>query len=346
MIDETKSPFKLDAFEKELSVSFLNDNFHLILLPTEQCNFRCTYCYEDFTIGRMSSEIIQGVKRFIERRLDGLRFLSVSWFGGEPLLARDIIEDISEHIVALVDGQPNIKYSGEMTTNGYHLDLTMLAQLKSLGICYYQISLDGPKQFHDQTRLRANGKGSFDRIWGNLTAIRQSSIDVDILLRVHLTPSNLPYMPEFLACIRDRFLDDSRFSVLLKPIERLGGPNNDKIGLIATNERPRILQELKAIVCDSGGSGRLYEEPKVCYAARPNSLMIRANGVVGKCTVALADPANNIGRVLPDGSLQLDNAKVRPWLRGWQSRDWNALSCPYDDLPGNRGELITLSKLD
>ena len=28
----------------------------LILLPTEKCNFRCTYCYEDFELGKMSEE--------------------------------------------------------------------------------------------------------------------------------------------------------------------------------------------------------------------------------------------------------------------------------------------------
>jgi hypothetical protein len=28
----------------------------LILLPTEKCNFRCTYCYEDFDLGKMSEE--------------------------------------------------------------------------------------------------------------------------------------------------------------------------------------------------------------------------------------------------------------------------------------------------
>src|SRR5215211_2329775 len=88
-----------NTFEAELASSFLNESLHLIVLPTEQCNFRCTYCYEDFSIGRMSSEVIQGVKRLIDRRLPSLKSLSVSWFGGEPLLGRAIVEDISEHIV-------------------------------------------------------------------------------------------------------------------------------------------------------------------------------------------------------------------------------------------------------
>ena len=41
--------------------------------------------------------------------------------------------------------------------------------------------------------------------------------------------------------------------------------------------------------------------------------------------MALNEPANNIGRLLPDGSLKIDNARLRPWVRGWASRDWDAL---------------------
>ncbi len=36
-----------------------NHHLGLILMPTEQCNFRCTYCYEDFAIGKMSKSTIQ-----------------------------------------------------------------------------------------------------------------------------------------------------------------------------------------------------------------------------------------------------------------------------------------------
>ncbi len=37
----------------------------LILYPTEQCNFRCTYCYENFDIGKMSESVQLSVKKLI-----------------------------------------------------------------------------------------------------------------------------------------------------------------------------------------------------------------------------------------------------------------------------------------
>ncbi len=36
----------------------------LIILPTEKCNFRCTYCYEDFMIGAMKEPVQRGIERF------------------------------------------------------------------------------------------------------------------------------------------------------------------------------------------------------------------------------------------------------------------------------------------
>lgn len=335
------TPEYQNSFEGELVASFRNDSLHLILLPTERCNFRCIYCYEDFSIGRMSSGTIQGIKRLIDRRLDGLRSLSISWFGGEPLLARAVIEDISEHVVRAATDRPDLHYEGDITTNGYLLDIPAVERFAELGINLFQISLDGPEPLHDRTRVRANGKGSFCQIWRNLLAIRDGTAPVNVILRVHLTSDNLPFMPEFLAQIRETFLRDKRFKTLLKPVERFGGPNDDTMEIVPEEARPRILAELEAVVLEGAvGANRLFSGPSVCYAARPNSLTIRANGLVGKCTVALIDPRNAIGRLLPDGSLQIDNARLRPWLHGWESRDWAALECPYRGLHHNQPELV------
>jgi uncharacterized protein len=246
------------------------------------------------------------------------------------MLARKVVEDISEHIVRAVAERPDqLKYLGDMTTNGYLLDQASAARLAALGIRHFQISLDGPESMHDRTRVRADGKGTFNRIWTNLIAIRDGTLPIDILLRVHLTPDNLPAMPEFLREVRRTFLGDARFKVLLKPVEHLGGPNDKTMAIVSADAREAAIHELEEIVSGGAGSGSLFSSPEICYASRPNSLVIRADGRVGKCTVALSDKKNTIGQLLPNGSLQIDQDRLSPWLQGWASRDLATLACPY-----------------
>jgi uncharacterized protein len=248
-----------DPFEEELCAWLRNDHLHLILLPTEQRNFRCTYCYEDFSIGRMSPATIQSVKRLIDRRSRDLASLSVSWFGGEPLLARAVVEDISQHVISVASERPDLHVEGDMTTNGYLLDAQAVERLSGLGIHFFQISLDGPKSLHDRTRVRANGGGSFQQLWQNLVAIRDGAAPVNVLLRVHLTPDNLPFMREFLVQIRETFLSDKRFQVLLKPVEHLGGPNDRTMAIVPQELRSQVLPELEKIVCgEQVASDRLF----------------------------------------------------------------------------------------
>lgn len=93
-------------------------------------------------------------------------------------------------------------------------------------------------------------------------------------------------------------------------------------------------REAKVKGCDSG---------YVCYAAKPNAWVIRANGRLARCTVGLEDPQNDVGSILPDGSLDVQADRVRPWLRGWADGDAMSLHCPYEDMRGDvqRGLVIS-----
>ncbi|GAB3621950.1 hypothetical protein GCM10027418_00320 [Mariniluteicoccus endophyticus] len=44
------------------------DRLELILMPTEACNFRCHYCYEDFGVGLMPAGVREGVRNLLRRR--------------------------------------------------------------------------------------------------------------------------------------------------------------------------------------------------------------------------------------------------------------------------------------
>ena len=315
---------------------FNNKNLHLIILPTEKCNFRCTYCYEDFKVGKISKATIAGVKALLDSRCLDLRNISISWFGGEPLTAKNEVIDISKYVMSLVYRYPQLNYQGDMTTNGYLLDHKTVTALSNVGVREFQISLDGHKEVHDQSRLRADGEGTYDRIWNNLLAIRNSSLPVSIMLRLHFTVDTIELIDPLLENIKKEFLPDPRFSIFFKAIEKLGGANDAYIKTFSEKEKEKALNSLKAKLF--GGNinhPQNYSLPEhpVCYASRPNSLVIRANGDVGKCTVALKDERNKVATLQPDGTLQLISGRLDPWLRGIKTLEPEDLTCPLVNLP-------------
>jgi uncharacterized protein len=315
----------------QVAAAFDPTYLNLILLPTEQCNFRCTYCYEDFEIGRMSPAVVASVKALLEARAPELEGLEISWFGGEPLLAKPIIAEISDHARRLSNDHSFV-YSANITTNAYLLDPRAARDLVAGGVVLMQISLDGPQRVHDQTRVKATGAGTFERIWSNLLALRESDLHCEFMLRVHYSPDNVADLDPLIAQINEEFAQDERFKVYFKSIERLGGPNDAGLRVFTEADNARVKNSLDARLRRPEQVFPLGDDDYVCYAAKPNSLMIRADGSLGKCTVALRDPRNHLGRIASDGTLDVNDNLLRLWARGFASLDEVELGCPYSGL--------------
>jgi uncharacterized protein len=317
---------------RDLAMLCTNDVLELHLLPTEQCNFRCTYCYEDFSEGRMPPQVVRGVKRLIGRRADSLQLLSIAWFGGEPLAALGIVEDISEHACESA-ARHGFVFRGSMTTNAWGLTLETLKSLVALGVRDYQITLDGPAHLHDQVRRRADGAATFERIWSNLRDAHASALAFNINLRIHIRPDTADEVRRWLPELEETLLCDPRFKVLLKTVEHLGGPN-DAVVRVYRNDRER-----EAVVAPLykrlGARGAFRNDifARACYAGRPNAWVVRSNGDLARCTVALRDPANRVGRLTEDGELDIDAERLRPWFHGLPSLADEVLACPAKSLP-------------
>lgn len=92
-------------------------NFGLTVAPTLDCNFRCKYCFETHPKGVMSEEIQTALIKFVEERLiNSVRF-SVTWYGGEPLLTKNIIYNPSEKFLELYQKYA-VDYKAFIITNG------------------------------------------------------------------------------------------------------------------------------------------------------------------------------------------------------------------------------------
>jgi uncharacterized protein len=322
MTGPTRTTLPISAIAAAIDPTLLN----LFVLPTEQCNLRCTYCYEKFSSGRMPLAIQDSVVKLVNRRAPDLTRLHVNWFGGEPLLASDIVLGLGQRLWEVGEAYNTLTVTGDVTTNGMFLTGEMAGKLAAIGIRSYQISLDGTAEQHDSTRRHRDGRGSFRQIWANLLEISQSSTDVDICLRVHLHRGNTKDVASLASQLLTTFGDDPRFRVIYRSIENLGMPTAVEV-LDDGPPKQDLLKQLSAV------SGSMMSPTQdlpgyICYAARPNSLVVRSDGSLGKCTVALQDPRNNVGRISGDGHLVLDNEQLGPWLHGLSTRDAATLECP------------------
>ena len=352
-----------DKFSHAQIASTLSNRIQqLIILPTERCNFRCTYCYEDFLIGKMKEPVQSSIERFMDRRIPELSELSLHWFGGEPLLAKQVVLRLSAHASRLC-GEHGVSLIGGLTTNAYVLTSDLFEELLSYNQRFYQITFDGWQEGHDVVRKLANGRGSFERIWENMCATKRSTEQFKIQIRIHVRRDNHENLEVLLHNLAREFGGDPRYSLDFEHLRNLGGAGGKTVdrplSLAELREAERHLRsgyeaavnslDLQSSVLDQSNSpvqdypiGEVRPDqpraapPYICYASKPNSLLIRADGRIGKCTVALDDDRNTIGAVNSDGTLTIDNVKLAPWLRGLSDLSTEALGCPLAGLPGVR----------
>jgi uncharacterized protein len=335
-------PLKLPS---EIAAAVTSRGLKLIINSSEQCNLRCVYCYETFTLGHMKSDIANAIVRLVERRVaDGLEWLEIDFFGGEPLGAWNTVKYISRNIYELCQSN-GVTLVGGMTTNSTLLHMDRLEWLVQHGINAFQITLDGPPEIHDVRRVSALKAGSFDVIWQRLAMMKASNFaDLDVLIRIHFDASSWPMLvkqPSFVDTIIETFVKhDPRFKLHFNPIGKWGAGSADGIEFFSNHKDERAaLQYLLARASEAGlGSSQLPQLGQgpetgesgyaVCYAARANAFVIRSDGAISKCTVAFNDDRNVVGRLTKEGELIIDHELHTPWLRGLVSGDASALTCP------------------
>jgi uncharacterized protein len=106
---------------------------------------------------------------FVKRTKDNQR-VTVSFYGGEPLLNLELIKHCVQYIEARYFGK-NISYG--ITSNGTLLDEEAIVFLADKGFNLL-ISIDGPEEIHDiHRRFASSGEGSFSTIMDNVAAIKK-----------------------------------------------------------------------------------------------------------------------------------------------------------------------------
>lgn len=311
---------------------YRTDALELILLSSEDCNFRCKYCYEKFERGTMEPWVREALKKNIMQRLTTLGRLNVGWFGGEPLYGFAAIEDLAPFFLEVAE-KHDISYRSHMTTNGYLLTPEVADKLLQWKVDSYQITIDGTPEFHDCSRPTRDGRGSFDQIFENLQAMARRDDDFSIAIRVNFDQQNAPHLHSFLDLVEANFRDDSRFKLRFHAVGRWGGENDENLEVCGADSGQimrELQEEAKRRGLDAKGSLKNANAPgsQVCYAARPFNFVVGASGKLMKCTIELdTNDRNVVGHLTREGDMKIDRERMGLWTEPAFESDTKCQSC-------------------
>ncbi|MBB4617207.1 hypothetical protein [Sphingomonas abaci] len=149
-----------------------------------------------------------------------------------------------------------------------------------------------------------------------------------VMIRLHIHPDNTDSLFALAERISGDF-DPGFFTVYLKEVGSYGGRRDG--GYAVYGEQDLRLDEVKHRLAALLPGFARPDQPgqvAVCYAGKANAFTIRADGSIGKCTLALNSDYNRVGQLNPDGTLTLDAPKFGAWLHGLSTMDPADLGCP------------------
>jgi uncharacterized protein len=295
----------------------------LVITPTMGCNFSCHYCFENKTDSFLSEEAQNRLIRLVASNLAGREHLSVQWFGGEPLQALPIIENLSRNFMRLAQ-TAGVAYAATVITNGYLMTEEVSQRLAELGVTTVQISLDGDKHLHDRTRFERPGAGSFEKI---LEHIRLASPHLSVKLRVHVAPFNVDSVRHLIDTLGQRqiapHVAELYFAPLFNYRQAMPGQAYQSDGKRFMNSEQfagtqiELLQ--RAAAWGFAAPDFLEVSYGICTAVRNNTLVVDADGNLMKCykDVGVSEEAT--------GSLSTGPQANRNLLK------WMDIQIPRDD---------------
>lgn len=184
--------------------------FNLTIIPTWECNLRCTHCSVTTRLQKTDSGEINTPKLtdFVQRYLDKFRspHMSMHFVGGEPLLRQTKVREILESIYGVLEGS-GIACLASLTTNAT-VDLTPDAYIAFDLLDKINVSVDGNELQHNlQRRPLHQLDNPYQRTIANLKAMVEHGLGDKLYVK---------------AAIRDEWYNKDAYREFLETMADIG----------------------------------------------------------------------------------------------------------------------------
>lgn len=285
--------------ERLLEKAASRSTFRMTVNPTLYCNMRCWYCYEGHeSRDVMGPETVEAVLN-LSGKIAGsgeYRHLSVSFFGGEPLLGYEQAVAPIMRGTAAICNAAGMGVSYHFTTNAFLLDDRMLRDMEGSDVTF-QITLDGNQRLHNTIRRTREKQPTYDTIVGNIRKLLDLQRKVQV--RLNYTCKSLPAFVDV--------LDD--FAGIPEPQKKLVSFDFQRVWQDRTGSFEEVARQLRSLeekFQEAGFSiSSIDEIPSfMCYADMDSAAVVNYDGRVYKCTARDFTEKNADGRLKADGEIE------------------------------------------
>lgn len=306
LVDNNKSETDhLVKLNRENATSGL---YHLVINPTQDCIFRCWYCYETHRQSKMDDNVVGNIKKLVVKTLkrEDISQFMLGWFGGEPLMYFDeIVYPLSSFIKSEAEARGK-KFFCTMTTNGFLLSENLIKKCKEFNLTSLQVTLDGDEENHNKTRNKA-GEPSFQKILDNCINYCSYSADNRLILRINYTDKIIK--TDFSKVLQDIPCGiRPQIEIQFKRVWQTYETKKEKTpeGLLLNMERLRKENFKLAYHLDMD-----FVQGCLCYADRMNYANINFDGKVYRCTAMDYNDTNSLGYLDSEGNIIWDSEKMQ-----------------------------------
>ena len=282
------------------------------IVPTLACNFSCPYCFENGNKRNlyMDDKTADVTVKYIRDLMNDKKSLSLSWFGGEPLLAFNRIIDIQKKINYL-SKEKSFSVSSSIITNGYLMTKDVSAELLNIGIHSVQITIDGTRDMHNKSRVLLDGGGTYDRIKKN---ILEAPSDLEISIRINISRKNIGDVYEFVRNIQEEGFFRKNFHIHFSPVRDFSISKTTASDCMPIEE---FAKHEVALYKELINSGLKMIEKKIqpnlsnCGAISNNSILIEPDGSLQRCWNNVGEKGKSIGSIFQKYPEKLEKNSVR-----------------------------------
>ena len=284
------------------------------IFPTTKCNAKCSFCYEnDSPRFDMTDKVVEETIEFIKKDIGNKKKMRIYWFGGEPLVRRDIIDKISKALIEFCD-RKGISLQSSIATN--------LSLFKEKDIQYaidnwhlnkIEFAFDGD---HDQHNLIKNYNiKNFDAFNHNMEMIgKLLEKNITVQIRFNVDKNTFNDAMILARNILKKYHGNKKLKLYLGFIFKTPQNNSPaKEDLIEMKSIGKysikffeLLKQYKH--CGVEDLPLMYKINN-CYASNKDSLVIGSSGLITKCQMCPDSFLNKIGNVVSGVDILSDNYK-------------------------------------